>query len=184
MQIKSICKFFAYAFCLIPFFANAAIINLASIMTPGAEVPPVNAPGASGSAAMVLDSDTGQFSWVIGFEGLSGPATAAHFHEAAVGMTGDVVLDLDTDPGVTFSALGQTSGSFSGGTILDPNSIDDILADQWYINIHTEANPAGEIRGQVLAGDFSPVPLPAAVWMFLPAALGLVGFSIKPSSRS
>lgn len=178
MRIKFLCKLCCYIVLLIPIYANATIVTLASTLTPEAEIPPAIAPGASGSAAMVLDTDTNQFSWVIEFEELTGPATAAHFHIGAVDEAGDVVLNLDTDPGVIFSGVGQTSGIFSGGNTLSSTDIDDILAGLWYINIHTDANPPGELRGQVLGGTFSPVPLPGAIWMFLPV-LGLLSISAR-----
>ncbi|MEE9413432.1 MAG: CHRD domain-containing protein [Methylococcales bacterium] len=176
MRIKFLSKLCCFMVLLAPFYANAAIVKLASTLTPGAEVPQATAPGASGSAAMVIDTETSQFSWVIEFEGLTGDATAAHFHNGAVGTAGPVVFSLDDDPGVMFSGVGQTSGIFSGGKTLLDSEIDEILAGNWYINIHTDVNMPGELRGQVLGGSFTPVPLPAAIWVFL-SGLGLLGFS-------
>ena len=178
MRIQFLCRICCCIIFLIPFTTNATIVTLASTLTPEAEIPSATAPGAVGSAAMILDTNTSQFSWVIEFSGLTGPATAAHFHEGAADQTGPVVLDLDTDPGVTFSGVGQSSGMFSGGKILSSTDIDNILAGLWYINIHTVANGPGELRGQVLGGTFSPVPLPGAIWMFLPA-IGLLSISAR-----
>jgi hypothetical protein len=178
MRIKFLCKIFYSIVFLIPFAANATIVTLASTLTPEAEIPLATAPGASGSAAIVLDTDTSEFSWVIEFKGLTGSATLAHFHKGEVDVAGPVVLDLDAGPGVIFSGVGQTSGIFSGGTTLSSTEIDDILAGLWYINIHTDVNPSGELRGQILGGTFSPVPLPGAIWMFLPV-LGLLSISAR-----
>ena len=47
---------------------------------------------------------------IIEFEELTGPATVAHFHKGEVDEAGPVVLDLETDLGVIFSGVGQTSG--------------------------------------------------------------------------
>lgn len=163
--------------------AVSAVVNLASELDPSSEVPPVVAPGAAGSAAMVLDTDTGEFGWVISFEGLTGPATAAHFHNAPVDGTGPVVLDLETDPGVVLESIGSSSGVFAGGKTLDAASVNDILAGLWYINIHTDANPAGEIRGQVLPGEFTPVPLPAAAWLFVSGLAGLMVLVRRKAGR-
>ena len=63
MRIKVLCKLCCYIIFLIPFAANATIVTLASTLTPEAEIPPATAPGASGSAAMVVDTDTNEFSW-------------------------------------------------------------------------------------------------------------------------
>ncbi|HID72783.1 TPA: CHRD domain-containing protein [Candidatus Micrarchaeota archaeon] len=158
-----------------PIAANAAVFNLAATLTPGAEVPPVtNAAGALGDAAMVLNDETGMFAWIISFQGLTGPATAAHFHAGAVDDTGPPVLNLDTDPGVTFSGLSADAGIFAGTTTLSADAVMAVLSGNWYVNIHTEANGGGEIRGQVLGGTFSPVPLPATAWLFLSGLAGLL----------
>lgn len=157
-----------------PVTANAAVFNLAATLTPGAEVPPVIALGASGDAAMVLNDVTGQFAWVISFQGLTGPATLAHFHNAPVGVTGPAVFNLDSDPDVVFTGIGLDNGIFAGTTTLSAATVTAILTGNWYINIHTAANPTGEIRGQVLGGTFSPVPLPATAWLFLSGLAGLL----------
>ncbi len=178
MRIKFLCKIVYYIVFLIPFAANATIVTLASTLTPEAEIPLATAPGASGSAAIVLDTDTSEFSWVIEFKGLTGSATAAHFHKGEVDEAGPVEFNLETDSGVIFDGIGQTSGIFSGGTTLSSTEIDDVLAGLWYINIHTDINPSGELRGQILGGTFSPVPVPGAIWLFLPI-LGLLSVSTR-----
>jgi hypothetical protein len=166
---------------LSPFAAQAAFVDLASLLDPSNEVPPVtNAPGAMGTAAMVLDTDTFEFGWVIGFEGLTGPAVAAHFHvEQPPNKTGPIVINLDTDPGVVFSGIGRDTGTFVGGATLSSMQIDDVLAGLWYINIHTQLNPPGEIRGQVLPGTFVPIPIPAAAFLLGSGLVGLIAFRKK-----
>lgn len=174
---------FVCAVGLFPFSTQAAIVNLVADLDPFNEVPPVtNAPDAMGSAAMVLDTDSGGFGWVINFEGLTGPAAAAHFHVGEVGSNGDVIVDLNEDPGAVISGIDQAQGLFAGGTTVEPLDVADILGGLWYINIHTDANPMGEIRGQIQSGEFNPVPLPAAIWMLIPA-LGLLGFTVHPREQ-
>ena len=83
------------------------------------------------------------------FTGLSGAITAIHFHSGAPGTAGGVVQDLGT-----FLNGNVLSGS------LDPTPfLTDLLAGNIYLNVHTAANPNGEIRGQVL--KVSGVPLDA-----------------------
>jgi len=160
------------ALSLVTVTANAAVVEFAATLTPGQEVGTVvlNGSTPSGTAGLVLNTDSLNFSWVISFQGLTGNAIAAHFHNAAVGVDGGVVVDIEAEDlfGGT-DGIGQIAGSFSGGTTLSQALADELLAGRFYINIHTGNNPGGEIRSQVLSGTFNPVPLPAAVWLMLPA---------------
>lgn len=161
--------------CCASFQAQAAILEFASTLTTGQEVtaPILNGATPSGTAAMVLNTDTNAFAWVISFEGLSSNATLAHFHAAAPGVNGPVRVDIPSNS--LFSGIGAVDGVFSGGLTLSDAQETELTSGLWYINIHTVTNPGGELRGQVLSGTFNPVPLPAAAWLMLPAlgALGL-----------
>lgn len=105
------------------------------------EVPPVDTDG-TGSAMMTFDPSGNELSWFIEFSGLSGPATAAHFHgPAAAGANAGIQVNI-----------GETSGLVSpmnGSAVLTSEQVSSLLDGQLYINIHTEANTGGEIRGQV-----------------------------------
>lgn len=76
----------------------------------------------------------------VSTDGLSGPITGAHLHMAAAGATGGVVEDL--------SAF-VVGGSIVNAVITNPAYISDLQAGNIYINIHTAANPGGEIRDQL-----------------------------------
>lgn len=167
---------------VVSFPVRGAVINLAANLEASSEVPPALAPDAIGSAAMVLNTSTKEFGWLISFEELTGPAIAAHFHEASVGSSGRAILNLDTDSGALISGIGSSAGLFAGAKTLEAGDVNNILNGLWYINIHTDANPGGEIRGQVLSGTFNPVPIPAAVWLFGSGLLGLIGFAKRKSA--
>ncbi len=95
-----------------------------------------------GSASLTLDFVTRTLSWNITFANLTGPATLAHFHgPAAVGATAGVQVDIGAISGLTSPLIGST--------VLTATQLKDFARGLWYINIHTAANPAGEIRGQV-----------------------------------
>lgn len=151
------------ACCFSPFAAQAAIINLSASLDSTQEVP-VNASLGTGTASIIFDDVSNQLDWNIVFSGLSGAATAAHFHgPAAPGVNAGVQVNIGAISGLTSPMIGST-------TISDTQEA-DLLAGLWYINIHTAMFPGGEIRGQVQV-----VPLPAAAWLLLTGLAGLAGW--------
>lgn len=114
--------------------------SLRATLSGAQEVPPVST-AASGTAAITFNQATRQLSWNVTYAGLSGPATMAHFHgPAAPGANAGVALPI--------GGAGMTSPA-SGQATLNDAQVADLLAGRWYVNIHTAANPGGEIRGQV-----------------------------------
>ena len=105
-----------------------------------AEVPP-NDSTATGTADINYDPATKKLSWKVTYSGLSGPATAAHFHgPAEAGKNGGVVVAIPN------AATSPVEGS---ATLTDAQAA-DLSSGKYYVNIHTAANPGGEIRGQVM----------------------------------
>ena len=87
-----------------------------------------------------FNKDTNLLRWKANFSGLTGPATGAHFHgPAAIGSNAGVVLPW---PGPINSPL-------EGSATLTAAQADDLMAGRWYANVHTAANPGGEVRGQM-----------------------------------
>src|SRR5690606_19388228 len=79
--------------------------------------------------------------------GLSGAVANAHFHHGEAGVNGGVVHGIfDRFAGNTASGVWRTSGD---GALVD-TLVADLLRGHLYLNLHTAANPGGEIRGQVL----------------------------------
>jgi hypothetical protein len=95
---------------------------------------------ATGNAAVTYDTASKQATWRITYSGLSGPPNAAHFHgPAEPGANASVAVAIPN------AATSPVQGS---ATLTDAQAA-DLLAGRYYINIHTAANPGGEIRGQV-----------------------------------
>ena len=98
---------------------------------------------ARGFGYLRVKGDT--LSFTITYQGLSGPATAAHIHgPASASESGGVLIDLAPFKGEGFG----TSGTLIGATPITREQKAYILANRTYVNIHTEANPNGEVRGQ------------------------------------
>lgn len=102
------------------------------------EVPP-NASQGTGSADAWFNKDTNLLRWKVTFSGLTGPATAGHFHgPAAVGVNAGVVVPWT-----------GTTSPIEGSATLTSAQAADLMAGRWYANVHTAANPGGELRGQM-----------------------------------
>ena len=102
------------------------------------EVPP-NQSAGTGSVTATYDTGTKVLSWDGSYSGLSGPATAAHFHGPA---------EAGKNAGVAVPITPATSPLHGTATLTDAQAA-DLMAGHWYVNVHTEANKGGEIRGQL-----------------------------------
>jgi hypothetical protein len=108
-------------------------------MSAAYEVPP-KATQAVGTVVSIYYPTTKALTWTVTYSGLSGPATAAHVHgPAAPGANAPVVIPA------TVSA-----SPITGGATLTDAQAADLTAGLYYFNIHTAANPGGEMRGQML----------------------------------
>jgi CHRD domain len=121
--------------------AHAEQVRLSANLDGVSEIPSVESPGTA-TATVLFDKDTGMVSWDVYWTGISGSPTAAHFHgPASKHNKAGVQVDLGGNGFVS---------PFRGSAHLSAEQADQLLAGQWYINIHTAAHPDGEIRGQVL----------------------------------
>jgi len=103
------------------------------------EVPPTTTAG-SGQANVRYNPATTMLSWSVTHTGLSGPVTAAHIHgPAGPGQNAGVVIP--------FTNVG--AATIAGEARLTPEQLGQLTSGQWYVNLHTAANPGGEIRGQL-----------------------------------
>lgn len=138
-------------------FALFAVVFLASSLSAqtfvfdmrgSQEVPPVPS-SSSGGCMGQLDQGAATFSLTCVHNVVG--ATVTHIHRAPAGANGEVVFDLG-DPASPITA------TWTGMT---PAQIADLLAGNFYINIHTAGRPSGEIRGQILQRTVDLVELTA-----------------------
>lgn len=151
--------------------AHAALISLGSYIDGLQETPPVATP-ATGSATLTYDDVTKLLSWNISYQDLIGTLSNAHFHGPAAPGVGPAAVVL----GIPLSPGGATSGTFVGSATLTLAQEAQLLADLWYINIHSTFKPGGEIRGQVVV-----VPEPTTLALF---ASGLAGLAFAGRRRT
>jgi CHRD domain len=121
-------------------FAGPAFADKLKATLDGAsEVPPTTSAG-KGTADIDYDAATKKVTWKLTYSGLTGPATAAHFHGPA---------EAGKNAGVAIAIANAISSPVDGSATLTDAQAADLLAGKYYVNIHTAANPGGEIRGQV-----------------------------------
>jgi CHRD domain len=116
----------------------AATMNFKASLSGKNEVPP-NSASASGTVTATYDTDSKKLTWKGSYSGLSGPATAAHLHgPAPSGKNAGVMIPINPH-----------GPSFEGSATLNDAQAKALMDGDLYVNIHTAANKAGEIRGQL-----------------------------------
>ena len=149
------------------------------------EVPPVNTL-ASGTASFSFEETTNLFELQIEVTGIEvtdlfgvGPnMSPLHIHLAPTGSNGPIVVDLGflenpvaTATGFSLTLEERTFGGRQGNLSSDVDSnVAALLAGDTYINIHTNAFPSGELRGQL-----TPVPEPTAIFGLM-AGIGMASW--------
>ncbi len=120
--------------------AFAEQVKFTADLTGTAEVPPTDSTG-TGKLEATLDTDTNVFTYTVTYEGLTGEATAAHFHgPAPEGANAPPVIPVE----------GALASPINGTATLTDEQITQLQGGQWYFNVHTAKFPDGEIRGQVV----------------------------------
>lgn len=121
------------------------------------ETPPVATP-ATGSGTGVLSADQTTFTLSYSFSGLTSAQTNAHIHVGAIGVPGGVVKNLPTP---NDNVVNFVWSSTDVTQPLTAANVTALLAEGYYINIHTTNFSGGEIRGQIL---LEQVPVKGSTW--------------------
>jgi len=131
------------------------------------EVPPVDT-DATGRIRLIGNSAQDAVDYQISLSNLNGIVTGAHIHRGSAGTNGPIVANLDVHGAFASASAGgngdggsATTSTSTGGTItsadlkgpLSGKQISDLIKliedGKAYVNVHTDQNPDGEIRGQL-----------------------------------
>jgi hypothetical protein len=165
-------------------------------LTPDAEVPVADCGenDCAGAASVTISDDESSIDFEVTFENLTGDGTAtmSHIHygpdadEAGpvmIWLTEHGVTDGSYESPLTGTATEEHFMPVEGGPQTFAEALDAIRAGDTYVNVHTEANPPGEVRGQLealpdtaVAGDAAATLSPTALLVVLLA--GAVAFVI------
>ncbi len=135
--------------CFTDIYGGSTSDRFTTTLSGNAEVPPVDSNG-TGTGTFELSADESSLSYNITVSGLSGPLAAAHFHFSAAGPagSGDVLFDIS-------DSIEEINGEITleGTWPVTAEDVVNLRVNYVYVNLHTEANPSGEIRGNVTPID-------------------------------
>lgn len=139
--------------------SHAETTQFKAALKGAAQVPPSETTG-TGAVTATYDSVTKRLSWKGSYSGLSGPPTAAHIHgPAAPGINARLVFWTSDNIGQCSQGECKLSSDtkaqpltspFEGSATLTDAQAAELMGGLYYVNIHTNAYPRGEIRGQLL----------------------------------
>ena len=120
--------------------ASAEMVTYTAKLSGAKEVPKADSKG-TGKLDATFDTQTKVFKYTLTFDGLSGPATAAHIHGPA----------KKTENAGVVAPLGEKSPTspVTGSVTLTDAHAKTLKETKLYVNVHTAANPGGEIRGAI-----------------------------------
>jgi hypothetical protein len=140
LSIKKISTLAACAMMFATVAVHAEVVKLHATLKAAWEVPAKPGSG-NGKLTASYDTDSKVLTYHVQYSDLSGPATAAHFH-------GPATMSTNAKPQVIVAT--PIANPIDGTATLTDDQAADLLAGKYYFNIHTAANPGGEVRGQVL----------------------------------
>jgi hypothetical protein len=105
---------------------------------------------AYGSGVVSISNDLTDIHYMLVFDSLATPATAAHFHAGPRGRNGSVVFNVTN----TFDNVTTPRGTFgywrtTSSTPLTLQRILQLKRDSLYLNVHNSVYPSGEVRTQL-----------------------------------
>jgi hypothetical protein len=136
--------------------AQAQTVTLTANLHGGNENPGV-VTGSAGTATVTWNTTTKAGTYRVDVFNMPVGTTASHIHTGAPGVNGPVIINFTVPAGGISNDYGL-SGTFACSDVVARaaqgiNSCDDfeqaLLLGNMYVNVHSTANPGGEIRGQL-----------------------------------
>ncbi|MGL4598388.1 MAG: CHRD domain-containing protein, partial [Bacteroidia bacterium] len=108
----------------------------------GAQVVPAVATGAKGIGSLMLNKTRDSLAVNMSFNGLSGAPTSVWIYQGAAGVNGAQLIDL-----TAYMTGNRIAMQLSGAAVT--GNIANLFKEDLYLLVATQANPTGEIRGQI-----------------------------------
>jgi len=143
-------------------FNNGGSIAYAAELRGANEVPPTGS-SAFGSSFVTFDPINNNLTWEVNTSGIASP-TLSHIHRGAAGVSGPVIINFATSASQILN--GRTSGTVSVASLgaSDLTALASAsTANGYYVNVHSVAFGAGEIRGQLVPANEYDVPVAGRV---------------------
>ena len=102
----------------------------------------------SGAGVVTAELAGNELTITVRFTGLRSGVTAAHVHNAPIARRGGVAFGIDVG-----GAAAGTAGEITDTVTLTVDQVAELRGERYYVQIHTENNPGGELRGWLLRHD-------------------------------
>lgn len=119
------------------------VVVFNTVTLSGAKEAPATNSSAMGTVGGSYNKTTKMLSYAITFSGTT--PSAMHFHTGSVGVSGPISITI---------AAPYTSGMKATTAALTAQQETDLLAGNFYLNIHSTAYASGEIRGQMVTNEW------------------------------
>lgn len=114
------------------------IVRYQNLALTGAKEVPANQSPNTGTINATYNKDTNVLNYTLTWTGIT--PTGMHFHKGDATVAGPVAVGIPQ----------PHTSPITGSITLTADQETDLLAGLWYINVHSQTYPGGEIRAQMI----------------------------------